>query len=137
MSQDYLKTEEIDGHKFEIYMLPPKAALSTLTELGKMLGPALGALSDGKDDAIGDVIKIFFDNVDNPKLISIMDRMADKTIVDGKPLKGSNFDSLFMGKIGLMFKWFIFALRSQYADFLEETTGLLGLRGLGHQTKPQ
>lgn len=130
MSQDYLKSENIDGHKFEIYMLPPKQALSTLTEIGKMIGPSLGSVVDGDEADLGGALKAFFDNIDNPKLISIMDRLAEKTMVDGKPLKGNNFDLVFMGKIGLMFKWFMFALRSQYSDFLGEMTALVSGQGL-------
>ncbi len=135
MSQDYVKSEKIDGYNFEIYMLSPKVALSTLTELGKMIGPSLGVISDGDNENVGEVIKVLFDNIDNPKLSMIMDRMAEKSMVDGKPLKGANFDSLFMGKIGLMLKWFIFALRSQYSDFLEEMAALMGGQGQAQKVK--
>lgn len=135
MAQDFYKEEEIGGHMFKIYMLPPRIAMATLTELGKMFGPAYAEMfSEKDDDNFSKATKLLFDNIDNPKLNAIMDKMAEKTLVDDKPLK-NNFDLIFLGKIGLMMRWFVFAVRSQFSDFLGELTGVLA--GLGQKDEPK
>lgn len=130
MSQAAFLEEEIGGHTFQVYMLPPLVAMEMFTDLATMAGPAISVVAQVNEgvgtDLIAKALEVFFKNYTSSKGQDIIKKLAAKTMVDGRDLgKKENFDTLFLGKIGLMFKWIIFALKCQFSDFLADWGGVL------------
>lgn len=132
MSQATAKTEEFDGKKFTVHMLPPRAARDILVDMTKVLAPALGAMADSKSGNIASFLKdelksgdsgfsaiasALADRLDKKMLDDHMKALASVTQVDGVPLD-KIFDAIFLGGIGTMFKWYGFALRTNFSDFI-------------------
>lgn len=139
MSQKVCVEEEIDGHMFQIYMLAPRTAFDVLAELGNILGPSIGvaidmADSDAKGELTSKAFELFFKNYNSSKGQNIISKLASKTLVDGKDLgRKENFDALFQGRMGLLFQWLLFSLKSQFSDFFDTMGDVLGDQNLGGQ----
>lgn len=124
MSQRDAKKTRIGEHDYEVYMLAPKVARHMLVDVGKILGPAAGALA-GKgelsdvldaDADIGAALSGIFDRLDADVLDRHFDALAKVTHVDGKPL-APIFEAHFMGAVGEQMQWFAFAMRANFEDF--------------------
>lgn len=127
------KKETIDGVEFEVFMLPPKVGRDILVDMSRVIAPALGALADAKggllalmNSEVGDISASRFqslasalaDKLDKKMLDEHMRHLVEVTAVNGVPLS-KTFDLQFRGRIGLMLKWYAFALRTNFADFIE------------------
>ena len=136
MSQADCKTREIDGMKYSVYMLPPKTARKMLTRIFQVAGPSIGSIIGQQDDDVskvaGPVLAEFAGRLDDADLDWMMNDLAKITTAEVSPGKepfiGTIFDIHFRGRIAHMFKWFVFALEVQFADFWEGSDG--GLNGL-------
>jgi hypothetical protein len=123
------KIESFGGHSYEFHMLDPITASDMLTDIQKILAPAIGAIWGGEQDESGTVsmdsgqlskaLSELMDRIDNKQKNEMMMKLAEKTYVDGTNLK-SIFNVHFHGKIGQMYKWFFHALEAQFSDFFEE-----------------
>lgn len=122
------KTEEksIDGSTYAVSQFSATKSLKMFHRLGKMIGPAFGALTGGA--ALGDVananvsaesfgaaIKALFDACDETVFERTVKDLLETTTKDGKPI---NFDLDFSGNIGSLFKVLAFVLEVNYSDFL-------------------
>jgi hypothetical protein len=140
MSQRTSEAKEINGVKYEVFMLPPKISLSLMEDLGKVLGPAFGALVDRSfSSQTGDALdsevsftgaaKLLFQNLEKGMMQDVILKLASVTHADGTPLD-KIWEVHFLGKMGSLFKWLGFALRTQYSDFLEEVGIASGLNNV-------
>lgn len=132
MSQRDHEQTIIDELKIDVYMLPPKQARTMLLEMTKIVAPLLGALGDMRGglrgllatelndistDRFQQLAVLLSDKLD-PKMIDAhMNALAEVTQVDGVTLS-KTFDLTFRGKLGTMFKWYGFALKVNFADFM-------------------
>jgi hypothetical protein len=122
------KTEEktIDGATYAVTQFSATKSLKTFHRLGRMIGPAFGALTGGA--ALGDVananitaesfgtaIKALFESCDEATFERTVKDLLETTTKDGKPI---NFDLDFSGSIGTLFKVLAFVLEVNYSDFL-------------------
>ena len=122
------QSKDIDGHLYEVTMLGGTESWKMLLKLSKMLGPGIGKISGSKgslnalmDSEIGsnflaEAIEAFVQNVDEPAAASIIEKLKDVTLVNGKPLRGT-FELHFQGDAIGVIKWLIFALQAQYGNF--------------------
>lgn len=138
MTQVDTHTTVIEGDTYEVYMLDPHTAMDLLVDLAKIAGPAITGLvgmatdkglssvleADTSDPGVMEAVGGFFGKLDSALLRRLTDTMAKVTHVNGKPLPGI-YAMHFRGRMGLLFRWLAFALKAQYADFLE------GLRAVG------
>lgn len=129
----------IDDIEFKVYMLPPLKSHKLLLKLVKMIGPVLGPVFDrfyGNDkSAILDeeisgqffttAVSKLLDELDENKIDEFISAFKNVTWVPGanghvplKNEKGDQFDSFFMGKLDLMYKWLIFAMQVQWGKCL-------------------
>lgn len=132
MPQTSSKTKEIGNNKYEVFMLPPRVSMSMMVDIGKVMGPALEGMQAGSSDGDDQVLYMkiagaLMGGLDKSVLNNVCDKLAGVTHVNGMPLD-KVFESHFMGKMGELLQWLIFALETQYADFLS----VLGIAsGLG------
>jgi hypothetical protein len=140
MSQEAGKKRVIDGIEFEVFMLDPWVANEILHDLFHIFGPSIrdvfGAMdgdvkslkeaaNDTKDWAeqqinmgsLGSAIGGLFQRMDSNLTKSIMEKLAAVTMVKDKGKLGDQFQLVFLGKLGTMYKWVAFALEVQLADF--------------------
>lgn len=122
MPQDTSKTKDIGGVSYEVFMLPPRVGMSMLVDIGKVVGPALGLVNAGSEDGNENemfmkVASTLISGIDKQTLNYVCDKLSEVTHVNGMPLD-KVFDSHFMGKMGSLFQWLVFALEVQYSDFL-------------------
>lgn len=123
----------IDGTEYEVTMLGAKDAKKTLLKILKVVAPTaaegIGSVASlrellGPDSKFGlaEAIRTFVDRVDEPTLIEVTEQLAGVTRVHlGKeaPLLSDVYDVHFAGSLFAESKWFAFALKAQYADFLQ------------------
>jgi len=147
MSQMDGVTKTIGGETFKVMMLGPLEANDLLVDIGKTLGPALGALLapllgakdttaafrqllDGIQDGDGGLAGLsggieravtgLIDRIEKDQLreiISIMEGVT--TVKKGSewPALGAVSTILFRGKLKLMYQWLGFAIKVQFQDF--------------------
>ncbi len=135
MGQGTITTETIEDTTYGVYMLDPLVANDMLVDIIKTIGPSVGAIlgslgeADSKDDALNTKISSesmqaafveFSTRVSKIQLRETMNVLARKTEVqvgDTAKMLDSVFADHFRGRIGLMYRWFYFALKVQFADF--------------------
>lgn len=130
MAQNEAKTKDIDGVKYSVRMLPPKVARRMLVEMAKVAGPVLGALTKKGLETEVNFQEVFEGVSENltPELLDVhMSLLTDVSEADGVPLK-TIFDVHFMGKVGLMFKWYLFALQVNFEDFISAFRSVTSVR---------
>ncbi len=157
-----LKTESrvIDGVSVTCSQLPAMTAYRISARLGKMIGPALGALAEadfelpeveeGADPEDLDLKDIDFESL-APALEKLLDGVANDpelvvTLLSTVTVRTPEAAELicadekminmaFGGKLKVLFKTIKFALEVNFSDFFGE--GLLALNAAkGHQTPP-
>lgn len=127
--QSESKTQEFDGKKFTVFMLPPRQARGMLVDMTKVLAPAFGAMAGSEAGGFAAFISSevstgrfnaavvsLMDRLDETMLDNHMKALASVTQVDGVTLD-KTFDIIFLGNLGMMFKWYIFALKVNFEDF--------------------
>ena len=126
MPQNSSHKREIGGDNYEVFMLPPRVSMGMLVDLGKLFGPALESLKNDDGENSESVYLAVAGNllshIEKSTLNSVCDKLSEVTHVNGMPLN-KVFDSHFMGKMGALMQWLMFALETQYSDFL----GALGV----------
>ena len=115
MSQRDGVTESIDGHEYTVYMLAPMISHDLLTDVAKMVGPAQGPVIDTG-------------GLDKKVLRDTINRKADMTHVDGKPLKPI-FDEHFRGGLHVMYQWLGFAMKVQWGKSLSALGSVVTAQG--------
>jgi hypothetical protein len=133
------RDKQVGSSTYRVTQLGATQSLTTLLDLAKMLGPALGVVVDGAGghsasfadlanaQVTGAVFaratEALFSRLDNVKVQEIINKMREKTQVDREG--NGNFQNLapifdvhFAGKMGELFGWFRFALEVNYSDFL-------------------
>ncbi len=144
MSQFDGETREIDGNKYQVYMLGPMVSHDLLVDVSKMIGPSLGPVLDaftnsavsGKSvlDAELDVnfftkaAGSLFASLDKTTLRNVINAMAEVTHVDSKPLKPI-FEAHFRGKLQAMYRWLAFAMQAQWGKCLSALVDNVQARG--------
>jgi tail assembly chaperone len=105
--------KQIGEHEYDVAMLPAKLGLKTLARLGKTVGPAFAG------DLAGAVRSL-----DPDEILSLAQVFAEHTCVDlgggRSPQLWQVFDVHFQGKYAALIEWLIFAVETNYADFLSE-----------------
>jgi len=139
-------------------MLDPLTAADILADLGYILAPVMGSLTgafakgkedlmskameggfeDGEGDALSDSLERailgFFDRITKEKQRELFSVMAKQTYIllgDGKePQLSQLFQEHFRGRISAMYRWFAFAMRTQFRDFFTgQGDGMSGVLG--------
>ena len=132
MSQQDVNKKVIDGHTFEVLMMPPMPSHRLLMKLLGIIGPAASHLVDREygnasssvlDEEVtggffAKVISSLFDKLDcdvTEEIINAMKEVSSVSVAEKKmaPL-ASVFDVFFAGKLDLMYKWLIFAMQVQW-----------------------
>jgi hypothetical protein len=136
-------------------MLDPLAASDILADLGYMLAPVAGSiggvaakergdvfstLMDGAKDedggsgsnidiAIEKAVIGFFDRYSKEKQRELFSQLAKITMVimpDGKePRLSDIFQAHFRGRVKSMYRWFFFAMKTQFEDFFSGQDGAI------------
>jgi hypothetical protein len=131
VSQTDIHKKQIGEHNYEVYMLPAMESHNLLMTALRIIGPSLGPVMDHfmgkstkdilntdlKASFFSDAIQLLFQNLDQQEVVKIINRFAEKTLVDGKKLK-DQFDTHFMGKLDMMYQWFAFAIQVQWGNSL-------------------
>jgi len=119
------ESREIDGETYLVRMLDPDTAIDLLIDLFDMLGDALSAvirvdMDDGEaqEKAIGIALRLLVGKVEKAKVHAAITALSKVSDVNGKPLAGV-YKVHFMGRIGTLAKWLVFALQVQYSDFTD------------------
>jgi len=146
MSQMDGTSEVIDGQQYLVYMLPPMTSHDLLLDVVKMIGPALGPVFDvlfsdavkkGKPEVLDQQVgpdfftkaaSALFSGIDKSVVRNVIDRMAEVTHVDGKPLKGI-FEIHFRGRLDVMYLWLAFAMKVQWGKSFGVLGSVLGSQG--------
>lgn len=138
MSQTDTQSTTIDGHTFTVAMLDPFVAQDIMVDVVQAIGPALGGVAGAAGSVLGaqKVNSLLDIKLDDPKLAAgltglfkglnkaklreLMRIMMSVTVYEGE--NGSaKLDkvaaALFRGNLQLMYGWFWFALRVNFADF--------------------
>ena len=123
--------KDIDGEQYSFYQLGAIKSHNLLLKIGKIVGPALGALQDVEEeesilDAKIDLTAILegiFDKADEKTLEGIIVTLCSQITHNGEngtgPLKSIEIIDLhFKGRLPSMYKVLYTALEAQYSDFL-------------------
>ena len=130
MSQLDSQTKNINGHKFEVFKLPPLVAQDVLIDIGQVLAPALGKAAtavdsvkggnpldmDIDDPRISTAVASLAQGVTKEKMRELVRIMADVTHCDGTPLPKIQ-EVVFRGDLPLMYEWLWFALQVNFGNF--------------------
>jgi len=113
---------EIDGHTFEVYPLMGREALRLARRLSSYLSGilAIGASAQSEEDiSVSDLqqgIEQFFRNCSEKEFEEFADKMYSKMTMDGRKLD-KDWNTIFMGEMGLMFKSLMESVKIQFKDF--------------------
>ncbi|MCK5127628.1 MAG: hypothetical protein KAR42_15330 [candidate division Zixibacteria bacterium] len=138
------KTKTIDGQDFTFFQLNPFKANRLLIKLVKIAGPALGSLANSKD--VNGVQDLMDADIDAKGLLdSICEKLDEDEIEEmfkkllsqvhcsevGELSNESHCDTVFKGKISLMYKVVFAALEAQFGDFFGANGVFAGLKVQG------
>jgi hypothetical protein len=128
--------KEIDGIKYTFCQLGAIKAHRLLLKLGKIVGPAIGAMANtgdgvkgllGADIDLEDVLDSLFERADEATIDSILVTLGSQIhYAKTEDQKGGVLNTIdlidlhFTGRLPSMYKVMIAALGAQYGDFLEE-----------------
>ena len=149
MSQhDIAQSDDIDGFRYKVMMLDPLTAADIIADVGYILAPVMGALggmlASGKKDVIASVLDGedaegsapegsevaiekavlgFFERFGKAKqreLIALLSKMTLVVMPDGtEPNLEKVFAAHFRGRVRALYRWFWFALKTQFGDFFD------------------
>ncbi len=131
MSQSVSRTKEIDGHTYEVYFLPPRAANRVFLRTVKTAVPGLTHMLDSMGDVasvldahiaeagVGPAIRDLVDRLDEDVLWETVEAMAGVTTVQGEGKLPSLLSTHFAGRLGSMYKWLAFAYEVNFQDFFD------------------
>ncbi len=132
MTQIKTHEEEIEGHKFVVFKLPPLEAQDLLLDILAAVGPAVGELAGGLDGSsdvpitereldpaalskgIGSLVRA----LDKQTMRAMVNTLARVSTVDGLPVE-KQLPVIFREDLSLMYRWLWFALKVQYERFFD------------------
>lgn len=126
----------IDGRSYTVTQLPARRSLKLLRKLVAALGPGLATAfgsTQGKDlrgldvSALGPALERLTAHLDDATLDAVVNEALATVRVDGIELL-PQFDIVFQGKLGSLFKVLGFAMEVQYGDFFGALFGELRSR---------
>jgi hypothetical protein len=147
MSQIEPTTEQIEERSFTFYMLPPQQSNDLFMDVFKMAGPALGPVIEAvaKANSLDEEIdsKFFaraaaalFGGIDKVVVNRVIEAFKNVSEADGVPLK-TNFDIVFLGNLGLMYKWLFFGMKVQWGKSFTALGSAVLQGGLAEAFKSQ
>lgn len=123
------QTKTIDGHTYQVQMLPGTKSWKMMLRLSKMVGPSLGKVIDGSggdlqkllntnmaDVMLGEAIAALTERLDEADVELMVQQLAACTLVDNKPLTDC-FELHFQGDGVGVVKWLAFALKANFGPF--------------------
>jgi hypothetical protein len=154
MSQLEAVSQEIDGHQYEMYMLPPLDSHDLFMDVVKMVGPTLGPVIDalfagrerkgaGLDDLLEQEVgpdffskaaTNLFGSIDKTVLKRVIEAFKEVTLVDKKPLS-KIFDVHFKGELASMYKWLGWGMKVQWGKSLSALVSGIQNQGAGMLNK--
>ena len=114
---------------FEIQQLPPTKANKMMVRTVKMIGePLLVMLSGAKKDVkevLPDIARLIRDGLNEDEVDSLIKDFMDCAFINGQPVK-PQFETVFMGKLPVVYKLLIEIIKLNYSDFLSEFVSAKG-----------
>jgi hypothetical protein len=108
---------------FEIQQLNPTKANKMLVRTVKMIGEPMFLMFAGmkKDvkDVLPDIARLIREGLDENEVDSLIKEFMECAFINGQPVK-PQFETVFMGKLPVVYKLLIEILKLNYADFLSE-----------------
>ena len=131
--------KEIDGFDYTFYQLGALKSHSLLLKIGKIVGPAFGAMANSQGEDEKGLSSLLDSKIDLQKVIEELMERADEKVIesiittlgsqihytdnddDGGVLNNNTIiDQHFKGRLQSMYKVLYAALEVQYSDFLGE-----------------
>lgn len=130
-------------YTYTVYPLDPFIANDILVDIVHIVGPSIGAaaaLEAQGDEAeagaaavMSEAIGGLFQRIDKQKLRSIINTFAQSTEVTNGSGKAPRLNSViklhFKGKLGIMYQWLWFAMRSEYQSFFDSAVPAIARLG--------
>ena len=135
-SQVDVVRKTIDGETYVFTYLSPRKSLALLTEITKLIGPAIGSMCGGDEEVeerdinMGDAARLLCERLDNDNVQSMINTLLSQVTHEGKGDVLKSFDIIFTGKIKHLFKVVFASLEVQYADFFDGKGVIEGLKDL-------
>lgn len=128
------ESKEIDGDTYTVRMLDPDTAMDVLVDLFDMVGESLSVVVSADPDdpeaeerAIATALRALVGKVSKDTVRGIVARMVKVSDVNNRPLKDT-YKVHFMGRIGTLAKFLVFALQTQFRDFGDAFGDILTLQ---------
>ena len=127
--------KKIDGETYVFTYLSPRRSLTLLTEITKLIGPAIGSMCDNgeiEEDKVsmGEAARLLCNNMNDNNIQSMINTLLSQVTHEGVGDVLKSFDVIFTGKIKHLFKVILASLEVQYADFFDGKGVVEGLRDL-------
>lgn len=122
------KVLDIEGKSYKINTLPPSRAIKLLSKITKIVGGPMALMAgNGGDESkveelIPQAMSVLVDKLDEDVVLGIVKEMVSCVFVDNKSI---NFETEFMGKLGVLFDLCREVLEVNYSDFLGKISGLM------------
>lgn len=112
---------QIDGHTFNVSLLTPTRAWELGAKLINLVGEPIAALAgsenpDKMKEALPLAVKALGKNLSNPEALSIVQALFRQVSQQGRMI---NFDTYFLGQMGLMFKVLVKLIEIQFSDYFQ------------------
>lgn len=133
-------SEKIGEHEYIFTQMMPeeatRVALRIMKVLGLQVGGAIGSLQvkpggeqEDNDlnidmELLGKSLGVMFQQIDEDETINTFNKLLSSVLYNGKPLKMNSVH--FQGKTFQLFKVITQAARVNFADFFEESSGVVG-----------
>lgn len=136
MPQTDCKKVEIDGRTYEFYHMSPRTSVKILTRLLKLIGHPMGAAMSAakgkksildvelKTDLLEKIVTGLFDNLEEDMVLDTIETLMGPVMCEGKQV-GKAFDTHFQGEIGHLMKVTWEALKANYDDFFDVSSGIV------------
>lgn len=121
--------KQIGDNVYVVEKFGAKQGRKLLLRLTRLLGPAFAALADGDDNALAGALRAFAATATEDDFEHLCEAFASKTKVKQTAHFASGpkdietdlarvFDSHFAGNYSEMLGWLLFAIQTNYSDFL-------------------
>jgi hypothetical protein len=134
-----VQSKDIDGRSYQVTMLDEKTARRVWLRLMQKLGPSVAELAKGLTSANVKSVLDLDTSIFAGALARLLREMSEddleffvekmRSCTKVKPEQANVYvdlyDGAFQGRLTTMFKWLVFALEVNYADFLSELRSML------------
>lgn len=122
------KEKTIDGFKVTVTQFPARYGFKMQARLIKVFAPILGTLLSGKQglesevnlSGLGDALQKVFILLDENAAMQLVFDLMQSTRVDGQEMNDAYFDSMFAGKMNVVYKILGFILEVNFGNFFGE-----------------